>query len=382
MLDCQQFLDQIRGHGITFSTGVPDSLLKDFCACIADSGSDIIAANEGGAVALATGHHLATGKIPFVYMQNSGFGNTINPLTSLTDPEVYSIPMLIMVGWRGEPNVKDEPQHIKMGRVNEALIRALEIPYCILSMDFATAQAQLAEAVRYMAEHQAPYILLVRTGTFASYKMKKIAQVKDFGWKREDVIHAILSKLAAADVVVSTTGKASREVFEKRSADGQLYDKDFLTVGCMGHASQIALGIALEKKDRQVYCLDGDGAFLMHMGAAAIVGDLKPRNYRHIVINNGSHDSVGGQPSVAFGMDLCQIAIGCGYNAAFSVESNLDLETVFDEFATTSGPVFLEVKTNRGARENLGRPTIKPIDNKKDFMKNLLINNGGYSDHQ
>ena len=371
MLDCQQFLDHIKGHGITFSTGVPDSLLKDFCACVADSGSDIIAANEGGAIALAAGHHLATGKIPFVYMQNSGFGNTINPLTSLTDPEVYGIPMLIMVGWRGEPEVKDEPQHVKMGRVNEALIRVLEIPYCILSQDIVEAQDQLSVAVKYMAEHQAPYLLLVRSGIFASYKMKKIAHTKDFGWCREGVIKAILSKLSADDVVVSTTGKASREVFEKRAADAQSHDKDFLTVGCMGHASQIALGIALERKNRQVYCLDGDGAFLMHMGAAAIIGDLKPANYRHVVINNGSHDSVGGQPSVALGMDLCQIVIGCGYNAAFSVESEADMSSVFEEFATVPGPVFLEVKTNKGARADLGRPTIKPIDNKKDFMKNL-----------
>ena len=371
MLDCQQFLDQIKGYGITFSTGVPDSLLKDFCACIADSGSDIIAANEGGAIALAAGHHLASGKTPFVYMQNSGFGNTINPLTSLTDPEVYGIPMLIMVGWRGEPEVKDEPQHVKMGRINEALIQALEIPYCILSQDIAEAQDQLSVAVKYMTEHRAPYLLLVRSETFASYKMKKIAKTRDFGWCREDVIKAILSKLSAEDVVVSTTGKASREVFEKRAADGQSHDRDFLTVGCMGHASQIALGIALERKNRQVYCLDGDGAFLMHMGAAAIIGDLKPANYRHVVINNGSHDSVGGQPSVALGMDLCQIAIGCGYNAAFSVESEADMLSIFAEFATVSGPVFLEVKTNKGAREDLGRPTIKPIENKKDFMKNL-----------
>lgn len=371
MLDPKDFLDLIKSHGIHFSTGVPDSLLKDFCGCIADSGSDIIAANEGGAVALATGHHLATGEIPFVYMQNSGFGNIINPLTSLVDPEVYSIPMLVMVGWRGEPGVKDEPQHVKQGRVNEALISALEVRYDVLSDDLEEAKSQVETAVSYMQTHQAPYILLVRKDTFAPYKMQNLPKVPDFEMNREDAVKEILDRLSANDVVVSTTGKTSREVFEKRAADQSGHQRDFLTVGCMGHASQIALGISLAKPDRKVYCLDGDGAFIMHMGAAGIIADQAPKNYYHIVINNGAHDSVGGQPTVGFDLDLRKIAEGCGYKTALSVSNRKELAEVWKDFSSADGPVFLEIKTKKGARKDLGRPTIKPIDNKKDFMDNL-----------
>ncbi|MCV9387242.1 phosphonopyruvate decarboxylase [Reichenbachiella ulvae] len=371
MLDPKVFLDLIKSQGIHFSTGVPDSLLKDFCACIVDSGSDIIAANEGGAVALAAGHHLATGEIPFVYMQNSGFGNIINPLTSLIDPEVYSIPMLIMVGWRGEPGVKDEPQHIKQGRINEALIEALEVRHDILSSDIEEAQSQVETAVSYMQSNQAPYILLVRKDTFAPYKMQNLPQVPDYEMNREDAVKEILNKLSDQDVVVSTTGKTSREVFEKRAADHLGHQRDFLTVGCMGHASQIALGIALAKQERKVFCLDGDGAFIMHMGSAGIIADQKPKNYYHIVINNGAHDSVGGQPTIGFNLDLEKIASGCGYQSSFSVKTKAELAGIWNEFIAAKGPVFLEIKTKKGARKDLGRPTIKPIDNKIDFMNNL-----------
>lgn len=371
MLDPKTFLDLIQSHGINFSTGVPDSLLKDFCSCIADSGTDIIAANEGGAVALAAGHHLATGEIPFVYMQNSGFGNMVNPLTSLVDPEVYSIPMLVMVGWRGAPGVKDEPQHVKQGRINETLLSALEVRYDILSSDMEEARSQVETAVQYMRSNQAPYILLVRKDTFAPYRMQNLPLVPDYEMNREDAIKDVLARLSDDDVVVSTTGKTSREVFEKRAADQSGHQRDFLTVGCMGHASQIALGIALAKPDRKVFCLDGDGAFIMHMGGAGIVADQNPKNYFHIVINNGSHDSVGGQPTVGFDMDFGKIAQGSGYKKSFRVSSRSELAETWEDFTSDEGPVFLEIRTRKGARKDLGRPTIKPIDNKKDFMNNL-----------
>lgn len=374
MLDCQAFLDLIKSHEITFSAGVPDSLLKDFCSCIADSGTDIIAANEGGAIALAAGHHLATGKMPFVYMQNSGFGNTINPLTSLTDPEVYSIPMLLMIGWRGEPGVKDEPQHIKQGRINESLLLALEIPYAILADNFEKAKRQLEEAVAYMISNHAPYVLLVRKDVFSDYKMKNSTSVPHYEMNREDAINLVLDQLGKNDIIVSTTGKTSREVFEKRVLDQTGHDRDFLTVGCMGHASQIALGIALEKPDKQIYCLDGDGAFLMQMGSVAIIADQKPTNFRHIVINNGSHDSVGGQPTVGYKVSFPKIAEACGYRKGFSVSDVEEFRKIWPLFLGESGPVLLEIKTRKGARENLGRPTIKPIDNKVDFMRNLANN--------
>ncbi|MBV6647663.1 MAG: phosphonopyruvate decarboxylase [Cyclobacteriaceae bacterium] len=369
MLDCRQFYEVLQAQGVSFTTGVPDSLLKNFCACIADTGSDIIAANEGAAIGLASGHYLATGKIPFVYMQNSGFGNTINPITSLIDPEVYAIPMLIMVGWRGEPGVKDEPQHIKQGRVNEALLQVLEIPYCILSPDMEQAEHQVSEAFTYMREKNAPYVLLVRKNTFDKYSLA--SKPAAFDLKREEALEIILGHLTEKDIIVSTTGKTSREVFEIREKNGQPHNRDFLTVGCMGHSSQIALGIALEKPDRNVLCLDGDGAVIMHMGSMAIAGDRAPGNYRHIIINNGSHESVGGQPTVGFNLDFRKIAEGCGYRKVLQASDREEIDQQMSTFLATEGPVLFEIKTAIGSRDDLGRPTIKPVDNKKDFMQNL-----------
>lgn len=370
MLDCNQFLDLLEQHDIRFSTGVPDSLLKDICACITSRGSDIIAANEGASIALATGYHLATGKVPFVYMQNSGFGNTINPITSLSDPEVYSIPMLIMVGWRAEPGVKDEPQHKKMGRINEALLKSLELPYQILSDQFDETQRQLVEVMDVIKNQQRPYVLLVKAGTFAPFQMESQAP-SAYKMSRESAIQLILERTGVEDILVSTTGKASREVFESRVKNGEPHDRDFLTVGCMGHSSQIALGIALQKPDQNVICLDGDGAFIMHMGSVAIIGSLRPANYRHIVLNNGAHESVGGQPTVAFELDFKKISEGCGYTGYFRADSEEQLKEVWDQFYQSTGPVMLEVRTSLGARKDLGRPTKSPIENKKDFMKRL-----------
>ncbi|NQZ75002.1 MAG: phosphonopyruvate decarboxylase, partial [Ekhidna sp.] len=239
MLDPQKFLQAIRNQGIEFSAGVPDSLLKDFCSVMTDEGSDIIAANEGGAIALAMGHHLATSKIPLVYMQNSGFGNCVNPLTSLADKDVYSIPMLLMVGWRGEPGVKDEPQHVKQGRISEELLKTMEIPYAILSDEAGKAEAQLKEATKVMSEGKAPYALLVRKGTFEKYKLQTKVE-NPYTINREEVIEWMLKGMEDSAVIVSTTGKSSREVFEIRAKNDMGHGKDFLTVGGMGHASQIA----------------------------------------------------------------------------------------------------------------------------------------------
>lgn len=370
MLSPNHFLKILQEAGITFTTGVPDSLLKEFCACIAEQGTDIIAANEGSSVALGIGHHLATGGIPLVYMQNSGFGNTVNPLLSLADKEVYSIPMLLLIGWRGEPGVKDEPQHVKQGRISESLLRAMEVPYEVLSSDKEQADKQVSIAMEAMKKNSCPYALLVRKGTFAAFKGSE-SEIGQQYMAREAAIEQILSQLRNEDVVVSTTGKSSREVFEIRVKQGSGHSKDFLTVGGMGHASQIALGIALSKPERKVYCLDGDGAMIMHMGAAAIIGTRDVPNFKHIVLNNGCHESVGGQPTVGFEIDVQQIAKACGYQSTFSVQDRAGLGDVWNDFSLAKGPVLLEVKTSKGSRSDLGRPTSTPIQNKEDFMDNL-----------
>lgn len=367
MISCQNFYEKLVENGIDFFTGVPDSLLKDFCAYIADNTpkeKNIIAANEGNAVALAAGHHLASGKFGLVYLQNSGEGNAINPLTSLVDPEVYSIPMLLLIGWRGEPEKKDEPQHVKMGKITLGLIETLGIPYKLLDNNLEDI---ISEAVEYMTNNKGPYAIIVKKDTFEEYKLRsKISTNYDLS--REEAIRLIISLLEDRDIVVSTTGKTSRELFELREEKKQSHEKDFLTVGSMGHASSIALGIALEKTKRNVYCLDGDGAFIMHMGILSTVGKLKPKNFKHIIINNFSHDSVGGQPTAGDVINIPLIAKANGYVDSFSANTKNETIEKLNKIKEMDGPVLLEIKVNKDSRKNLGRPTRTPIENKEDFM--------------
>lgn len=364
------FYTLLSDRGIRFYTGVPDSLLKNLCAYITDHSDrrdHIIAANEGGAIGLAAGYHLATGGIPVVYMQNSGLGNTVNPLLSLMDEDVYRIPVLLIVGWRGEPRVHDEPQHVKQGKVTLSLLDAMDIRHDILTNDEQTLEAQLATAIDYMSATGKPYALVVRKGTFDSYKLLH-APADVCTMEREEAVRMVAASMDDKAVVVSTTGKISRELFEYReSADGA-HCRDFLTVGSMGHASQIALGIALSKPDRNVYCFDGDGATIMHMGALAITADMAPANYYHVVFNNGAHDSVGGQPTVGLHIDIPEIASACGYKTVISVDNADDLRLTLDSLTDNDAPLLLEVKVKKGAREDLGRPTTTPQENKAALM--------------
>ena len=374
MIDPAAFFGALRRHGFGFFTGVPDSLLKDFCAHVTDHTAPtehIIAANEGGAVALAAGHYLATGRPAVVYMQNSGQGNAVNPLTSLADPEVFGIPMLLLVGWRGEPGTKDEPQHVKQGKVTRQLFEAVGIPHDVLPPEMDAAAGVLQEAVNVMEERKTPYALVVRNGTFRESRLRTGAKTA-YELNREGALRIVLDALLpASPIVVATTGKTSRELFEHREATGQPHAADFRTVGCMGHASQIALGIALARPDRSVFCFDGDGAVIMHMGALAIIGAQKPSNFKHVVFNNGSHDSVGGQPTVGFVIDLPRVAMACGYRMAVSAETTADLTEAVGALVRSEGPALLEVKVNKGARANLGRPTSSPAVNKRELMHYL-----------
>jgi len=364
------FYDQLASHGVDFFTGVPDSLLKEFCLCIDDRiprDKHIITANEGNAVALATGYYLAQKSLPLVYMQNSGLGNAVNPLLSLCDPDVYSIPMLVMIGWRGEPGVKDEPQHAKQGKVQLKLLESMDIPYKIISKDDDQFAMKISSAVETAKNESRPAVLLIKKGTFEKYS-KEIQKFDDQRMKREEALEIILKNLDDNAIVVSTTGKTSREIFEIREKRGQSHEQDFLTVGSMGHCSSIALGIALAKPHRQVVCIDGDGAMLMHLGSLTSIASLKPKNFRHILVNNEVHESVGGQETAAKNLDLSAIVEAMGSSKTFKAKTPTELKANITDFMECVGPSFLEVKIRPGSREDLGRPTIKPVNNKENFM--------------
>ena len=364
------FYDQLVRHGVDFFSGVPDSLLKEFCLCIDDripKDKHIITANEGNAVALATGYYLAQKSLPLVYMQNSGLGNAVNPLLSLCDPDVYSIPMLVMIGWRGEPGVKDEPQHAKQGKVQLKLLESIDIPYKIISKDDDQFVMKISSAVETAKNESRPAVLLIKKGTFEKYG-KKRKKSDDQRMKREETLEIVLENLDDNAIVVSTTGKTSREIFEIREKRGQSHQQDFLTVGSMGHCSSIALGIALSKPDREVVCIDGDGAMLMHLGSLTSIASLKPKNFRHILMNNEVHESVGGQETAAKNIDLSAIVGAMGPSKMFKAATPAELKEKITDFMKCVGPSFLEVKIRPGSREDLGRPTIKPVNNKENFM--------------
>lgn len=368
------FIEALRQKGIDCFAGVPDSLLKNICAYITDhfdASHNIIAANEGAAVGFAAGHYLATGQPACVYMQNSGEGNIINPLASLTDREVYNIPVLLLIGWRGRPGVHDEPQHVKQGKVTTGLLNVMGVNYEVLSKEEDKAAKQIEKAASALRDNEV-FALVIEKDTFDEYKLQNV-NANDLTMTREEAIQTVASALSPKDVIVSTTGMISRELFEARTAWGQGHERDFLTVGSMGHASQIALGIALEKTDRRVWCFDGDGATIMHMGSMAIVASKKPANYIHVVFNNGAHDSVGGQPTVGLTIDLPAVAKALGYSAAFSVSTIQELKSQLSILNSqfSEGPVLIEVKVKKGNRKDLGRPTTTPIENRDALMQFL-----------
>lgn len=357
-----------------FFTGVPDSLLKALCDYLmvrygTDPLHHIVAANEGNCVALATGYHLATGKIPVVYLQNSGVGNIINPVASLINKKVYAIPMIFVIGWRGEPGVPDEPQHIYQGEVTLKLLDDMGIE------QFIVGEETTREDISYQMK---AFQRALSKGKQVAFVVRKNAlefsgnaeYSNGYSLTREEAIRHIAA-VSEADIVISTTGKASRELYEIREAADQGHEKDFLTVGSMGHSSSVALGLAIHCPMKRVWCIDGDGALLMHMGAMAVIGAIKPQNFIHVVINNGAHESVGGVPTVISRVDLMEVARGCGYSRVYSVDSLSDLDVLLSQIRKTKELVFVEVRCAIGARKNLGRPTQTPLENKKFFMRYL-----------
>ncbi len=360
--------------GSDFYTGVPDSQLKALCNYLMniygiDQNHHIIAANEGNCTALAAGYHLATGKVPVVYMQNSGEGNIINPAASLLNDRVYAIPVVFIIGWRGEPGIHDEPQHIYQGEVTVKLLEDMDIKAFVIGKDTTNDEvANVMEEYRRVLAEGKDVAFVIRKGAL-SYD-GKVNYENDNTMVREEIIKHIV-KASGEDPIVSTTGKASRELFETRVINGQSHKYDFLTVGSMGHSSSIALGVAINKPNVRVWCIDGDGAVLMHMGSMAVLGANAPKNMIHVIINNGAHETVGGMPTVANKIDFVTVAKACGYPNAVRVDTFDMLDAELESAKARNELSLIEVRCSIGARDDLGRPTTTALENRKSFMEYL-----------
>lgn len=371
------FLNVLQSEGVEFYTGVPDSLLKEFNACILNNVSNskhVIAANEGSAIGIAIGHYLSSGKAALVYMQNSGIGNSINPLVSLCDPKIMSCPLLLLIGWRGEildngKQLKDEPQHIKQGEITPCLLKLLGIPHFVLG-EKNDPLKDLQNAIFETKKINSPVAILVRKESFSKWSNNSIASQEDKLLSREKVINTIIDILPKEFPIICTTGMPSRELFELRIKNNFDHNRDLLCVGGMGHAISISTGIAMSSQKKKVVCIDGDGSMIMHLGA--ITNSSNCKNIIHIVLNNGAHDSVGGQPTQAKKLDLSKIALSCGYKKSFQAFNEQEIKQFFLNIENLDESCFLEIKCKKGNRKDLGRPTKSPLTNKENFMKFML----------
>lgn len=367
----KELYDVLVKNEMNYFCGVPDSSLSSFVFYLEGhaKATHDIAVNEGNAVALAIGYYLATSKVPLVYMQNSGLGNAINPLVSLADPMIMGIPVILLIGWRGQPGKIDEPQHEKQGLITQNLLDLLGIHHAILSRNPTEVFQQVGKAVKNALKSKQPFALIVENGTFKEQRVSRLA--KNYPLKREEVIELVAESINDSDVIIATTGKTGRELFEYRDKVKQAHDKDLLIVGGMGHASSVALSVAQQKPDRKTYCIDGDGALLMHMGSVPFIGHKNLKNFYHVVVNNGSHESVGGQPTVGFEIDIPAIAKASGYARAYSASKPEEVKSILQAMRKLKGPILLEIRVNNISRTNLIRPTIHPSENKKSFMSFL-----------
>jgi phosphonopyruvate decarboxylase len=371
MISPERLYNFLEQQGINFYTGVPDSLLKHFLKFIQDRSNErehIITANEGLAIALASGYHFSTGKIPVVYLQNSGLGNIINPLTSLADKEMYAVPMLLIIGWRGRPGTNDEPQHAKMGKITVKLLKALEVLYYVLDADEQATFKKIEEAVATAVKEQQPVALLVPEEIFEKYTGADDRGI--YTMYREEVLKKIIEHLTRNETVICTTGKTGREFYEQNLIAEKKITKYFLSAGAMGHAGHIALGVK-HASNEKVILLDGDGALLMHLGSLPTIARHVKENFIHVVINNGCHQSVGGQPTEGFFADCCAIAKACGYRETISITDDDELKYWLSNGLLSSKVQFVEIRTNKISRADLGRPAGNPVDWKNDFMSAL-----------
>jgi len=369
MINTNDFLNSFISLGLNYFTGVPDSTFKSFMTLLDSNDKNFtnrIASNEGAAIAHAAGYYLSTKKLGVVYFQNSGLGNAVNPITSLTDPEVYGIPMIILMGWRGKPGIKDEPQHKKMGAVTPQILDALGISYEILRKTDYLVQIERAKLLS--EKYSQPYVLIIEPDIFDSLKKIK-TKSPGIGLNRESAIKCIIESIENDDIIISTTGKTSRELFGLSSKNSRGHGKNFYNVGSMGHVSAIGLEVALQNKNK-VYILDGDGAMIMHMGSLGTIGHYQPKNLTHIIFDNNSHESTGGQPTVSNSLDISKILYGCNYQKVFNIDSEVELSKVLAHDQKNLKGIVIKTKTE--SRKDLERPTDSPKKTKVRFMENIL----------
>jgi phosphonopyruvate decarboxylase len=374
MLTGEELWTIFQRYDLTYFCGVPDSTLKHWLYFLdqhcGQGVTNRIVSIERDAVGWAAGYHAATEKIGTVYLQNSGLGNIVNPVTSLLDPAVYSIPVLLLIGWRGRPGEPDEPQHIRMGAMTESLLDLMGIRYTHLPDTLQAAEQVIAEAKHFMRAESAPYALIVPRKTFTpSADRQEEPAPRQYELGREQALAILLETLHENDIIVATTGKLSRELFAYREAAGSGHGQDFLMVGSMGLASSFAAEIALQRPEQRVYILDGDGALLMNAGVLSTIGYYAPENLVHLVFDNHAYDSTGGQPSTSSATDFARTALANSYKEAAVVSSAEELRKSLNRLPKQTGPTMLVIKVRKGARPDLGRPTTSPVENKFNFMQ-------------
>lgn len=374
MVNQKELFEALYDMGVDFFTGVPDSLLNNFCLYMVQNipdGQHVMAANEGNAIGIAAGHYMATGKIPVVYMQNSGIGNATNPLLSLTHDCVYGIPMVLVIGWRGDPAISDHAQHRKQGELTPVLMKDMDIPYEILDSD-DTVIEKFAWAVAKAKEISSPVALIAKKAILTE-KVKKQVYPESKLMNREEAVSAVVEVLGSDAIYLGTTGRATREVHEQLKAHGVGEGYEFQNVGSMGHVSSVGLGLALARPDRKVVVFDGDAAVVMHMGALATNCRYKAGNLIHIVLNNGVNESVGGQPSAGYVVNLTEVATACGYRTpGHAVETREELQRIICDFDKGEMPLFVDVHVRQGIRSDMPKLNIDHKAQKDALMKNLI----------
>lgn len=375
MVDQKYLFESLQKMGINFFTGVPDSLLNDFCLYMVKNIPDrqhVMAANEGNAIGIAAGHYLATGNIPVVYMQNSGIGNATNPLLSLAHDSVYGIPMILVIGWRGDPSISDHAQHKKQGELTPVLLKDMDIPYEILD-DENTVIPKFEWAINKAKEISSPVALIAKKAILAEKEKKQVYPESNL-MSREEAICSVIDAFGEDAIYLGTTGRATRELNEQLKLHGVGEGHEFHNVGSMGHVSSVGLGIALACPDKQIVVFDGDAAAVMHLGAFATNSRYKVGNMIHIVLNNGANESVGGQPSAGYVVNLTEIAAACGYlTSGCAIETKEELLALIRKHKNGAMPLFIEIRVRQGIRSNMPKLTINHKAEKFALMKTLIL---------